>query len=127
MATETKKLQNEPYGADEYVLVPTVDIYETENEYVLKAEMPGVSREQLDVTLNENHLEINGGVGDELLKAEENGYGEYTLYNYHRRFLVGDGIDSNGITAGLENGILTIMLPKSERVKPKKIEVSFEK
>lgn len=121
MNTDVKKIK----GGDEYVIVPPADIYETENEYVIKADMPGVSRENLEITLEKDNLEISG-------KVRESGsqdtlrYAEYRLHNYNRSFVVGDGIKRDGISASLENGVLTLTLPKSEHVKPRKIEIKAQ-
>lgn len=126
MATEVTKLKKDSYDCEECVIVPAVDIYETVDEYVLKADMPGVQKEDLDITFEKNQLEINGKVDSSLVDDENIRYREYTLYNYNRRFTVGEGIDSQKIAARLEDGVLTLTLPKSEAVKPRKIEVKSE-
>jgi HSP20 family protein len=130
MNAELTKIKKDAYNNEEYVLVPPVDIYETENEFVIKAEMPGVKKDGINVTLDNNELEISGKVNGNLpgnLPDEKNlKYSEFKLYNYHRKFNVGDTIDRNTLTAALDNGILTLTLPKKEEVKPKKIEVKVE-
>ena len=88
----------------EYTNTPITDIFETENDYVLKMEMPGVLKENLDITLEDDELEIIGKV-----KVNNDD---------------GDTVNRDKINAGLENGILTLTLAKSEEVKPKKIEVN---
>ncbi len=124
--TELTKLKKDPYNSSECVIVPAVDIYETENEYVLEADMPGVKKEDLDITFEKNQLEISGNVDQSLSEEENLKHREYMLYNYNRRFTVGDGIDSEKIEAKLDDGVLTLTLPKSEKVKPRKIEVKSE-
>jgi len=130
MNTELTKIKKDAYNNEEYVLVPPVDIYETENEFVIKAEMPGVNKEGINITLDNNELEISGKINGVLpsnLQDENNlKYSEFRLHNYHRKFSVGDSIDRNTLTAALDNGILTLTLPKREEVKPKKIEVKVE-
>lgn len=121
MNTDVKKIK----GGEEYVIVPPADIYETENEYVIKADMPGVSRENLEITLEKDNLEISGKV-QESGNQDKLRYAEYRLHNYSRSFVVGDGINREGISASLENGVLTLTLPKSERVKPRKIEIKAQ-
>jgi len=123
MNTELTKIRKNAYDQDEYILVPPVDIYETENEFVIKAEMPGVKKDAVDVTLEKNELEINGKVNGNFPDEKDIKYSEFGLYNYHRKFTVGNAIDGNKLTAFLENGILTLNLPKREEVKPRKIEV----
>lgn len=122
MSNDVMKLKKDAYRQEERVIVPTADIYETDNEFVVKADMPGVTKENLDITLENNQLEINGKIsagteGDSLK------YCEFRLYNYHRSFTVGDAINTGDIRANLENGVLTLTLPKSEKVKPRKIEI----
>jgi len=123
MGAEVKKLKRDAYNDEEAIIVPSVDIYETENDFVLKADMPGVRKENLNITLDRNELEIRGTVDAELKKADNLKYRERTFENYYRIFTVGEGIDAGKITAALDNGVLTLVLPKSERVKPRKIEV----
>jgi len=117
MNTETVKNET-----GKYTLLPPVDIYETENEFIVKADVPGVKKEDIEITLNDNKLEIRGKVsGNEREDAAR--YREYTLYDFYRSFNVGNDIDANGITAQTENGVITLMLKKREEVKPRKIEV----
>lgn len=123
MNAEMKKLNKK----DEVVLVPPVDIFETGESFILKCEMPGVDRDNIDVMLNNNELEINGKVSEEYASGNGAVYSEYRLHNYSRKFTVDDTINNAGIQATLDNGILTITLPKSERVKPRKIEITLEK
>jgi len=109
---------------NERVIVPAVDIYENENGFVITADMPSVAKENVAVTLHENTLEIRGTVTPDDAGRETLRRGEYTLHNYRRTFTVGDDIDPNGVSAKIENGVLTLQLPKREEVKPKKIEIS---
>ena len=126
MTTEVKKIKKDAYQCEECVIVPPVDIYETENEYTLKADMPGVVKENLEITLDNNILEINGRVTEEDLNEEDLKYSEYKLYNFHREFNVGRDINANAISANLDQGVLTLIMPKKEEVKPKKIEIKSE-
>ena len=126
MTAELTKIKNDAYKSEEYILVPSVDIYETVNEFVITAEMPGVDKDGIDITLDKNELEINGKINGNLPDSETLKYAEFRLHNYHRRFNVGDSIDSTALKAGLDNGILTVTLPKKEEVKPRKIEVTVE-
>ncbi len=123
MTTETKKIT----GKDEVVILPPVDIYETEEAFMLKCEMPGVEKDNIEVLLDNDELTIKGMVKENEGDLGALAYSEYRLCNYERKFWVGDNINGSAINAALENGILTITLPKSEKVKPKKIEITFEK
>lgn len=126
MTTDVKKLARNNYNTEKPVIVPPVDIYETENEYVIKAEMPGVAKDHIDVTLNNRELEITGRINGAMSDEKNLKYSEFRLYDFHRKFKVGEDIDSSKLAAKLDNGILTLNLPKSERVKPKKIDIKVE-
>jgi len=118
ITTETAKKNAEFY------LTPAGDIYETDHNYTLRLEMPGVTKEVLEVTLNNEELEISGKVTNEVPEGKNLRYAEYSLHNYRRKFRIGQEIDRNSISANLENGVLTLTLAKTEAVKPRKIEIS---
>jgi len=108
----------------ENYLIPDADIYENNNEFILEVEMPGVNQEGLEIDVNDNKLNITGHVSKELQESEEKDkltYREYQLNDYKRSFSLGNTVDVDKITATMKNGVLTVALPKSERIKPKKI------
>ncbi len=110
-------LENESWMA------PLVDIYETDNDYYLIANMPGVKREDVKIKLEDGDLII---MGRKHLADEENRrylMKEIDSGNYYRKFNLSESIDDEKIEAAMENGILKIHLPKVERVKPKTIEI----
>jgi len=105
----------------EYVS-PEVNIFETKDGYVLEAEMPGVNKEGLEITLEGNEITIVGhrhmqSMGGEAL------FRESRLADFRRVFALDPAIDTSKIFARMEQGVLTLTLPKSERVKPRKIAV----
>ncbi len=110
-------LENEPWVA------PLVDIYETADEYYLTANMPGVSKENVKIKLEEGFLVIMGRVNVDEAKNRKYVLNEIEEGNYYRRFKISESIDEQKIDAKLENGVLNIKLPKHERVKPKSIEI----
>lgn len=110
----------------DYVQVPLTDIYETPDQYTLKMEMPGVVKDRLDITLENNELEIRGETEKYKSEGRERKYSEFTQYDYYRKYDVGDDIDRGGINATFENGVLTLVLQKHEAVKPKKIPVNVK-
>lgn len=126
MATQLAQKPEQNVKKPDYVITPPVDIYETDNEYVLKADMPGVAKDNVNITFNNNELEITGKVDEQYTSNENMTYREYTLFNYYRKFVVSNAINPEGISALLENGVLTIKLPKREEAKPKKIEIKAE-
>lgn len=119
--------RNEGYvDRKEYCIEPPVDIYETQNEYVLKTDMPGVPKENVEISFNNNVLEIYGNI-DQLYTADDSAtYKEFSLCSYDRKFTVSDMINIDGINASYENGVLTVILPKREEAKPRKIEIKAQ-
>jgi len=102
---------------------PEVNIFETKDGYVLQADMPGVNKGGLEVTLEGNTLTIVG-------RKNEAEFGANPVYresrdgDFRRVFELDPAIDATRINAKVEQGILTLHLPKAEKVKPRKIQVS---
>lgn len=101
---------------------PRIDIWESDDELVLYADMPGVAAENLEIEFENRELRIHGVVqprhGDISFI-----YGEYGLGDFYRTFSIGETIDAEKISADLKDGVLTLHLPKTEAVKPRRIEV----
>ena len=112
-----------PNTRREEYLTPAVNIVETNDGYVLEAEMPGVNKEGLEVMLEDNEITLVGhrqpetAAGEVLVR-------ERCAADYRRVFELDPAIDTAKISAKMEQGILTLTLPKSERVQPRKITVS---
>ncbi|MEI7811394.1 MAG: Hsp20/alpha crystallin family protein [Ignavibacteria bacterium] len=102
---------------------PNVDVYETPDEYVLSANMPGVVKENVKIKYEDNSLIIMGKVEYKELLSRKYILNESQLGNFYRRFKISNSIDDQKISARLENGQLIINLPKHERAKPKDIEI----
>jgi HSP20 family molecular chaperone IbpA len=107
--------------ASERYAPPPVDIYETPNSLVLLADMPGVPKENLEVRVDQNTLTIQGKA-QHLVKGEPI-YREIELTGFFRQFEISEEIATDKINAELKYGVLSLNLPKSEKAKPKKIEV----
>jgi HSP20 family molecular chaperone IbpA len=105
-------------------IAPRVDIYETDTEYVLLADMPGVTTDGLEVVAERGSLVIRGRA--ERSGEEDPDYQEFALADYHRAFTLTDDLDADRMAATLRDGVLRVDIPKSERVKPKKIPVRAE-
>ena len=107
----------------ERVITPCVNIREGEDAVILEAELPGVSRQGLDISIDGDELTLAG-------KREAGGKGMKAVRResipcvYRRTFILGDVIDREKIEAKLENGLLTLIMPKSAETKPRKIEIS---
>lgn len=104
---------------------PAVDIYETDDSVVVKAELPGLTREQVDVEIRDRVLTLRGerkvekDVKGESYHRMERAYGSFL-----RSFSLPSVVDEEKITAKLDNGVLEITLPKKAEAKPKQIKVA---
>jgi len=119
--TVENQTANNHITRDEYV-APNVNIFETTDGYVLQAEMPGVGKDGVEITLEENEVTITGRRTPETVSGEAL-FRERHNADYRRVFELDPAIDTEKIAAKVEQGILTVTLPKSERVKPRKISV----
>jgi HSP20 family protein len=106
------------------VFLPAVDIFENTNELVILADMPGVDGQAIDIDLKDNQLTIQGRIEPPEGGREVALYKEYNWGDYFRQFNLSEVIDQARITARMENGVLRLILPKVEKVKPHKIQVS---
>ena len=104
-------------------LVPQVNIAETKDSLILEAEMPGVSKEGLEVLLEGNELTIVGRRQTGVPGAEPV-YRESSPRDFRREFVLDPSIDTAKLSATIEQGMLTLTLPKTEKVKPRKIQVT---
>jgi HSP20 family protein len=105
-------------------LTPTVDIVENGDAYVLQADMPGVAKEGLEILLENNELALVGHRSSSADADAQYVYRESRPAHFRRVFELDPAIDTDKIEAKMDNGVLTLTLPKSERVKPRKITVS---
>ena len=105
------------------VFTPAVDIFETEKELTLLADMPGVKANDLTIDLRENVLTIDGEVKFSEVADEEIVFQEYGTGKYSRQFTLTEMIDQSKIDAELKDGVLRLTLPKAEAAKPRKLEV----
>ena len=102
---------------------PLVNIYETDDEFVLSADMPGVVRKDVKVKV-ENNLLIMFGRIDYVNEINKNYIlNEQELGNYYRTFRISDSVDQNNIQAKYDNGKLVVNLTKNEKVKPRTINI----
>ena len=102
---------------------PEVNIYETSDEYVLVANLPGVSRNDIKVKVINNQLIIFGQIDYEINKSRNYILNEIEIANYYRTFRISDTVDQGKIQAKFDAGQLHISLPKNEKVKPRTIEI----
>ena len=105
-------------------VTPPANISANDNEYVVEVEMPGVDKSGLEVTVEGNELTIIGRRKTETLEGELC-YCESSQADFRRTFELGPDVDTTKIAAEMKQGILKLRLPKSERAKPKQIEVKI--
>jgi len=119
-----------PLGAEPFSMgawSPTCDIYETENEIVVKAEIPGVKKEDVKLSMLDDVLTLTGERKFEEETKKENyvrverGYGSFT-----RSFTLPPSVDAQKISAEFKDGLLEIKLPKLEQAKPKEVEIKVK-
>jgi HSP20 family protein len=105
------------------VFVPAVDILEDPTGITIVADMPGVDGKNVDVDLKDNQLTITGRIDPVEGEKEVSLYKEFLYGDYIRQFTLSYVIDQNKITAKMEDGVLRLILPKVEKMKPQKIKV----
>jgi HSP20 family protein len=124
--TETKAV--EATRSDVY-FTPRVDIYETDSELVLFADLPGVASQDVDLRYENGELILQGKVRRRAHEGHERGtqiFAEYDEGDFYRVFQIHESIDASRIEAECKNGVLTVHLPKAEAVKPRKVSVKGE-
>lgn len=117
-----RKNNNAVVTAERPFVAPDVNIYETDDGYVLQAEMPGVTKEGLEITLEGNALSFIGRRHDGTRPGNVL-YSESRGTNFRRVFELDPAIETDKISAEMRQGVLTLTLPKAERAKPRKIEI----
>jgi HSP20 family protein len=105
------------------VFTPDVDIFETEKELTLLADMPGVKPADINIDLREGMLTLEGDVKNPQLENEVELLSEYRTGKYYRQFNLSEIIDQAKIDATMTDGVLRLRLPKVEAVKPRKITI----
>jgi len=103
---------------------PSSDIYENTDEYILVANMPGVVRSEVQVKVIEESLIVFGRINYDETVSRDYILNENELGNYFRKFKISDSIDKTKISAKYDNGQLIVHLPKSEKTKPRTIDIS---
>jgi HSP20 family protein len=104
--------------------VPRFDVKEAKNSYVLRADLPGVKEEDVEVSVNGSLLTVAGKREDERRDEGEQYYSVERSYGtFSRSFSLPDGIDAAGISADLKSGVLTVQIPKRPEAQPRKISL----
>ena len=115
MATQT--------SVPETVLRPPVDIHEKNDSIVLRADMPGVTKDRLDLRVDGNTLLIEGTIGIAPQDQMAALYADVRATIYRRQFVLSNELESARIEANLQNGVLSVNIPKRAELRPRRIEV----
>ena len=108
---------------DEFAVRPAVDIFEDAHGIMVVAEMPGVSKDRLNVQADHNNLVIEGQATIDMPAGMEAVYADVQSTHYARSFALSSELETDAIDAQLKDGVLTIRIPKRREFRPRKIEV----
>jgi HSP20 family protein len=103
--------------------LPTTDIFETADALTVVLEMPGADRDNIDVSVENDVLTVEGKINFKKYEGLKPVYSEYNVGPYRRSFRISSRIDQEKIRAEMRDGVITLVLPKAEEPKPRKIEV----
>lgn len=104
--------------------LPTTDIFENEDALTVVLEMPGVDKSNLDVDIENGVLTVEGRINFDKYKGMQPIYSEYNVGPYRRSFRISNRVDQEKIKAEMRDGVITLVLPKAEEAKPRRIEVT---
>ncbi|NHZ33907.1 Hsp20/alpha crystallin family protein [Massilia sp. CCM 8692] len=105
------------------ILIPPVDVIEDANGITLLADMPGVSKDKLDLRLETNSLTINGAVSLDVPEGMESRYAEVKHQQYQRTFALSKELDGEQASAELTHGVLKIRIPKTAHAQPRRVQI----
>jgi HSP20 family protein len=103
--------------------LPSADIFETEDALTVVLEMPGVDREAVDVSVENGVLTVEGRINFNKYNGLQPVYSEYNVGPYRRSFRISGRIDQDKIKAEMRDGVITLVLPKAEEAKPRRVTV----
>jgi HSP20 family molecular chaperone IbpA len=103
---------------------PNTDIFEDEGSLTVVMEMPGVQKDNVGITIEKNVLDVEGKIDFSTYEDLEPVYTEYNVGHYKRSFSLSSKIDQSRISAEMDDGLLTLVLPKAEEAKPRTIKIS---
>ena len=104
--------------------VPATDIFETDGALMIVMEMPGTDKNDLDISVEDGVLHVEGRVNFDKYQGLQPLYTEYIIGHYRRSFSLSNKIDQNKISAEMKDGVLTLLLTKAEEAKPRRIAVT---
>jgi HSP20 family protein len=102
----------------------TADIFETESALTVVLEMPGVNKDAVDISIKDDVLTVSGRLDFSKYEGLQPIYTEYNIGNFRRSFALSNKIDQDKISAEIRDGVLTLILPKAEEARSRRIEIS---
>jgi HSP20 family protein len=112
-----------PVPPQHWVCTPPIDIFETPEGLVLRADLPGVTAETLDLQVQDNKLTLLGRVAPQAPAGATLIHQEYHVGDFVRSFILSDDVDHERISAKISNGVLDLLLPRIPKAEPRKIQV----
>ena len=104
--------------------IPYTDIYETGNALTVVMEIPGVSKDAIDIRLEKNELTVKAEINMQNYSDFQPVYTEYNIGHFSRSFILNSKVDREKIEAHVADGVLTLTLPKAEEAKPRRISIN---
>jgi HSP20 family molecular chaperone IbpA len=123
MTTRENEAVEQKSREDNLAIVPAVDIFEDKNGITVQAEMPGVSKDRLNVQADRNSLVIEGDAAIDMPRGMEALYADVRSTRYRRSFVLSSELEPDRIEANLKDGVLTLRIPKRAEYTPRKIQV----
>ncbi len=102
---------------------PRVNIFENETAFLVDVEMPGVDENNAEIVLEKNLLSVKGSTPPVTREGYQHVFGNPHQDSFERSFQVPEGIDGDGLTASMKNGVLSITLPKAAKLQPQKVSI----
>jgi HSP20 family protein len=122
--TARQSSQAQETGERDYVLRPPVNVFEDAEGITLEADMPGVSKDRLQLKVDKDSLLIEGDIHFDMPEGMEALHADVRATRYSRSFALSRELDAEGIDASLKDGVLTLRIPKRAEVRPRKIKVN---
>jgi len=123
---ETPPAEPAPPEVERSIFTPPIDIYESGEDLVLRADLPGVTAESLDIQVQDNRLTIFGRVMPYVPPEAKLLHQEFEIGDFLRSFILSDEVDHERIVAKLNNGVLEVVLPKAPKAQPRRIQVNTD-
>ena len=120
---QTRRDERSRSPQDEAALLPPVDVFEDASGITLYADLPGVNKDKLDLHVDADTLTIEGRLELDLPQGMEPSHAEVGLARFRRAFTLSKDLDPGKISAELNQGVLTLRIPKADHAQPRRIEV----